>query len=100
MLSSKQRAQLRAMANGIDTILHIGKGGITENLIKQADTALTARELIKGRVQENSDYTPKAALDELCMAVGAQPVQVVGTRFVMYRENPEDKKIFLVKSDG
>lgn len=64
-LTSKQRAQLRALANGIDTILHVGKDGIGDNLIKQADDALEARELIKGKVLENSMLTSREAADEL-----------------------------------
>jgi len=100
MLTSKQRAQLRAIANGIETILYIGKGGIGENVVMQADTALTARELIKGRVLENCGLSAREALSALCEAVKAEPVQAIGTRFVMYRENPENKKIFLVKDNG
>ena len=61
-LTSKQRAQLRGIAAGEDTIIHIGKDGISENLIKQVNDALEARELVKGRVLENSMYT---ALDHL-----------------------------------
>ena len=61
MISGKQRAQLRGLANGIDTIVQIGKGGITENVVKQVDDALNARELIKGRVLENSLITAREA---------------------------------------
>lgn len=97
MLTSKQRAELRAMANTIDTILQVGKGGISETLIAQADDALRARELIKGRVLENSLLSPREVSSALCEALNAEPVQVIGTRFVIYRENPEDKKIILTK---
>ncbi len=97
MLTSKQRAELRALANGIDTILQVGKGGISETLIAQADDALRARELIKGRVLENSLLSPREVCTALCEELSAEPVQVIGTRFVLYRENPEDKKIFLTK---
>lgn len=97
MLTSKQRAELRAMANTIDTILQVGKGGISETLIAQADDALRARELIKGRVLENSLLSPREVCTALCEALNAEPVQVIGTKFVMYRENSEDKKIVLTK---
>lgn len=97
MLTSKQRAELRAMANTIDTILQVGKGGISDTLIAQADDALRARELIKGRVLENSLLSPREVCNALCEALSAEPVQVIGTKFVMYRENPEDKKIVLSK---
>ena len=100
-LTSKQRAQLRGLANGIDTILQIGKEGIGENLIKQADDALEARELIKGRVLENNlDYDARTAAEELAKATRSQVVQVIGTKFVLYREThgrPKEKRIKLVK---
>ncbi len=99
-LTSKQRAQLRGLANGIDTILHIGKDGIGDNLIAQASDALEARELIKGRVLENSMMTAREAAETLAVAVRAEVVQVIGTKFVLYRpsHNKEKKdKIVLVK---
>ena len=97
MLTSKQRAELRALANNLETILQVGKGGISETLIAQADDALRAREIIKGRVLENSLLSPREVCNALCEALSADPVQVIGTRFVIYRENPEDKKIILKK---
>jgi len=98
-LTSKQRAQLRAMANGIDTILHVGKDGLGDNLIQQANDALEARELIKGRVLENSMYTAREASEELSRRTRSEAVQVIGTKFVLYRQNPDKKKrkIELVK---
>ena len=97
MLTSKQRAQLRALANPIDTIMQVGKGGVTENLITAVSDALEARELIKLRVLENSDYTPREAADTLAEATGADVVAVIGTRFVLYRESEKHKRIELVK---
>ena len=100
-LTSKQRSQLRGLANGIDTILHIGKDGIGENLIKQADDALEARELIKGRVLDNNlEHDARLAAEELAKATRSEVVQVIGTRFVLYREShskPKEKRIQLVK---
>jgi RNA-binding protein len=99
-LTSKQRAQLRGMANGLDVIVHIGKEGIGENLVKQASEALEARELIKCRVLENSMLTAKEACQELAKLTRSEQVQVIGTKFVLYREshNREKKdKIVLVK---
>jgi RNA-binding protein len=95
MISSSQRAKLRALANEMETILQIGKGGVSPNLIKQADDALSARELIKGRVLESAGMTSREAAAKLADATGSEPVQVIGTRFVLYRENPKDKKIIL-----
>ena len=103
-LTSKQRAQLRGLANTMDTILHIGKDGIGENLVKQADDALEARELIKGKVLENNiEYDARLAAQELAKATRSEVVQVLGTKFVLYREShskPKEKRIQLVKSVG
>ena len=99
-LTSKQRAQLRGLANNIDTILHIGKDGIGDNLIHQADDALEARELIKGKVLENSMLSAREGAEELARATRSQVVQVIGTKFVLYREThskEKDKRIKLVK---
>ncbi|MGI6030208.1 MAG: ribosome assembly RNA-binding protein YhbY [Eubacteriales bacterium] len=97
MLTSKQRAQLRGLANPLETIFQIGKGGIGDNLIRQVEDALEARELIKLRVLESSLMTAREACDEICQATGAEPVQTVGTRLVIYKESKKHKKIQLVK---
>lgn len=100
MLNSKQRAQLRSMANTLETIVHIGKSGITDSVAAQTDTALTARELIKGKVLESSLLTAREASEELCRMCRAEPVQCIGSKFVIYRENhdiPREKRIKLVK---
>ena len=92
-LTSKQRAQLRGLANGIDTILIVGKDGIGDNLVKQADDALEARELIKGRVLENSMLSLREAAEALAPLTRSEVVQVIGTKFVLYRPtHKKDKK--------
>lgn len=99
-LTSKQRAQLRGMANSLDPIVHIGKEGITDNLVKQADEALDARELIKCKVLENAMLTAREACQELSVKTRSEAVQVIGSKFVLYRQshNKEKKdKIVLVK---
>lgn len=99
-LTSKQRAQLRGLANTIDTIVHIGKEGLGENLVKQADDALEARELIKCRVLENAMLTPREGAEALAAATRSEVVQVIGTKFVLYRQShKKDKRdrIVLVK---
>lgn len=99
-LTSKQRAQLRGLANQIDTILQVGKDGLGENVIRQADDALEARELIKGRVLENSLLSARECAQALAQATRSQVVQVIGTKFVLYREThskEKDKRIRLVK---
>ena len=92
-LTSKQRAQLRGLANGIDTILIVGKDGIGGNLVKQADSALEARELIKGKVLENAQMSAREAAEELAPLTRSEVVQVIGTKFVLYRpSHKKDKK--------
>ena len=95
MLTSKQRASLRAMANGIDTVLYIGKLGVTDNVITQTDEALLAREIIKGSVQQNAPISAKEALEALAEATGAEPVSAAGRKFVLYRPKPENPVIQL-----
>ena len=92
-LTSKQRAQLRGLANRIDTILIVGKEGIGDNLVKQANDALEAREIIKCRVLENSLLTAREACGELAKLTRSEEVQVIGTKFVLYRpSHKKDKK--------
>ena len=96
-MMGKQRAYLRGLANGLDTILTVGKGGLTENVIQQANEALAARELIKGRVLETSMMTAAEACAALAAATGAEGVQSIGSRFVLYRPDPNEPKIRLPK---
>ena len=79
MLSSKDRAALRSQANSAETILHIGKSGVTEAVVAQAREALAARELVKGKVLESAGMTAREVCDALCQALGAEPVQTIGT---------------------
>ena len=89
MLTSKQRAKLRALANSAEMILQVGKGGISPHLVKQADDALTARELIKGGVLETSPLSAKEAANALTQETNSQVVQVIGMKFILYRRNPD-----------
>ena len=95
MLTSKQRATLRAMANPIDTIFQVGKGGVNEQMCKSIADALEARELIKLKVLDNSDYSAKEAANEIAETVGADVVSVVGKKFVLYKESVENKSIII-----
>lgn len=99
-LTSKQRAQLRGLASTLDTIIYIGKDGISDNLVKQADDALEARELVKGKVLENSMLTAREAAEELKVATRSEVVQVIGNKFVLYRmqRDKTKRKIELVKA--
>ena len=92
MITSKQRAYLRGLANSLETIFQIGKGGITEELASQVLNALNARELIKLHVLETCEYTAREAADGLSEVLGADVVSVVGNRFVLFRPSDNEKK--------
>ena len=95
MITSKQRAALRGMANGIPAILQIGKGGINENFLKQVDDALEARELVKITILETAVLDTKATCGHVAELLGAEPVQAIGSKFVLYRESKENKTIVI-----
>ncbi|MEG2000883.1 MAG: ribosome assembly RNA-binding protein YhbY [Evtepia sp.] len=99
-LTSKQRAQLRGLANGIDTIVQIGKDGMGENLLKQANDALEARELIKCQVLDAAMLTTREASEQMAKLTRSEVVQVIGTKFVLYRQThrKDKKRIVLVTS--
>lgn len=93
MINSKQRAYLKSLANGIDTIFQVGKGGVPDTLIKQVDDALVARELIKLKVLDNSLYSAKEAAIEIAEKTKSEVVQVIGNKFVLYKANPKEPVI-------
>lgn len=95
MLTGKQRSYLKGIANGIESILQIGKNGINENLIKQIDDALEAREIVKINVLNNSFLDAKQAANEIAQLTDAEFVQSIGNKFVLYRESKEKKRIEL-----
>jgi len=97
MLTSKQRAYLRGLGASCPAIMQVGKGGISENLVKTVSDALEARELVKLTVLENSGETPREVLDKLCEALGAEGVACIGKKIVLYRESVEKKTIILPK---
>lgn len=93
MINSKQRALLRSLAAGEDTIIIVGKGGITSSLIDSVSDALAARELVKGKVLESSMLTAREACDALCAACGADGVQAIGNKFVLFKRNEKHPRI-------
>lgn len=95
MLTSKQRAKLRSISSKEDTILQVGKNGIGDTLIKQVADALQAREIIKMRVLENALMGPREAAEELAAATESEVVQVIGTKFVLYKRNEKNPMIEL-----
>ena len=100
MLTSKQRAYLRGLANALEPVLTVGKEGVTENLVTQADGVLEKRELIKGRVLENSLLSAREAADQISEATRCEVVQVIGSKFVLFRIQPnkDKRKIELPKT--
>ena len=92
-MTGKQRAALRKMANPIETVIYIGKDGITDHVIKEVYDALEARELIKGCVQQGAPISAKEALQSLCERTGAEPVQFIGRRFVLFKPSRENPRI-------
>lgn len=97
MLNSRQRAQLRGMANDYETILQIGKSGVLDTTVKQVKDALEARELIKLRILETCPTSVRETADQLALATDSDVVQVIGSRFILYKESKDNKTIKLVK---
>ncbi len=94
MLTSKQRAFLRGMANGVDAIFQVGKNGVTPELRDTVDRALEARELVKISVLDNNMLGVREAAEMLAGRTGAEVVQVIGNKFVLYR--PAKKPIIVL----
>lgn len=95
MLTGKQRSYLRGLANSIPAIFQVGKNGIDENVIRQFEEALEARELIKASVLKNSVYSAREACEELAQAVDAEVISVLGSKFVLYKESKNNKVLKL-----
>lgn len=95
MITSKQRAHLRSLANSMDAIFQLGKNGIEETFLKQIDDALEARELIKINVLNNSGYETREASDIICQELGCEGIQAIGSKMVIYRKSSENPKIEL-----
>ena len=85
MLTSKERAELRAQANPLETTLMVGKDGVTEAVVAEADRLLTARELVKGKVLESALMSAREVSDAICEATGADGISCVGSKFVIWR---------------
>ena len=91
-MTTKQRAYLRSLATNLDTIMQIGKGGVTENFLTGIDDALEARELIKISVLETSEYTPREAAEGIADALNATVVGVIGGKIILYRRSLNGKR--------
>ena len=97
MMTSKERAALRAQADPLEVTLIVGKSGISQTLLDEAVILLDSHELVKGRVLENSLLSAREACDRLAEVCRAEPVQVIGSKFVLYKRNEQKPKIELVK---
>lgn len=97
LLTGKQRSYLKGLANNLDPIFQLGKNGLSENFIKQVEEALETRELIKIKILQNCDLDPKEVATELVEKLDAEFVQSIGSKFVLYKESVENKKIELPK---
>ena len=95
MITSKQRSFLRALAHDLEPTVYIGKSGMTENIIKEMETGLEYRELVKVKLQEGCELTPKDAANELAELLKAEFVQAIGRKFTLYRQSKDHKKIEL-----
>lgn len=94
-ITSKQRAYLRSLANTVEPLLQVGKGGVTDGLIAQLDQLLEHHELVKVHILRTADYDARELCGELAEATGAEPVQAIGSKLVLYRESVDHKEIFL-----
>lgn len=92
MINTKQRAQLRALANPLAVTLIIGKEGVTEAVERELDALLESHELVKGKVLESAMLTPRTVSEALCEATGADAVQCIGSKFVVYRQSSDEDK--------
>ena len=95
MITSKQRSYLKSLAHDLDPIVYIGKAGVTENVVKEIDTCLEARELVKVKLQEGCSLAPKDVANDLLEPLGAEFVQAIGRKFTLYRESKDNKQIVL-----
>ncbi len=97
MITGKQRSYLKGLANQLDPLVFIGKADLTDTIVKEIDNVLNARELVKVKIQESSLLDPKETANRLAEMLGAEFVQAIGRKFVLYRESRDNKKIYLPK---
>ena len=97
MITSKQRSYLRSLAHNVDPTVYIGKAGVTDNVLKEIDQCLEARELVKIKIQEGAELDAKATANELAPQLRAEFVQAIGRKFTLYRQSKENRQIELPK---
>lgn len=97
MITSKQRSYLKSLAHSLEPSVYLGKGGLTENIIKEVEVNLEARELVKVKLQDGCSLEPKEVANKIAEQLGAEFVQAIGKKFTLYRESKENKQIELPK---
>ena len=97
MITSKQRSFLRSLAHEIEPSVFLGKSGLTQNVIDEIDVNLEKREIVKVKLQEGCELTPKEVADKVGEVLGAEFIQAIGRKFTLYRESEDYKKIELPK---
>ena len=95
MITSKQRSYLRGLAQQLDATVYIGKQGLTDNVVREIETGLNCRELVKVKIQEGCELEPKTVANEMADRLSAEFVQAIGRKFVLYRESKDNKQIEL-----
>jgi len=95
MITSKQRSYLRTLANPLQPLFQVGKSGIEENFLKQIEEALESREIIKIKILNNSGITAREASDIICEAIGAEAVQTIGSKCILYKKSRAKARIEL-----
>lgn len=95
MITSRQRSYLRGLAQQTDATVYIGKQGLTDNIVREIETGLRCRELVKVKIQEGCELDPKETANEMADRLGAEFVQAIGRKFVLYRESEDNRQIEL-----
>ncbi len=95
MITSKQRSFLRGLAHELEPTVYIGKSGVTDNIVKEMETGLETRELVKVKLQESCELSPKETANELADLLKAEYVQAIGRKFTLYRESKDNRQIEL-----
>lgn len=95
MITSKQRSYLRGLAQQLDPTVYIGKQGLTDNVVREIETGLNCRELVKVKIQEGCQLDPKETANQVAQQLGAEFVQAIGRKFTLYRESKDNKQIEL-----
>lgn len=95
MITPKQRAELKGLANSLEPVFQIGKGGVNDAQVNQIDDYLRVHELIKIKVLDNSLYTSREAANEIAEKINADVVQVIGSKAILYKRNKKDPVIKL-----